>query len=69
MTLMADLGFSLSNLWRLSYTYTLDRYVGSTYVDYMVALGYRLGIREIGLTYSNRTKRLGIQILGTGIRY
>ncbi len=65
LNLFADLGFRLSSAWRLSYFYTLDRYFGNTYVDYTAALGYRIGFREIGLTYSNRTKKLGIAILGS----
>jgi hypothetical protein len=65
-SLFADLGYQLASLWRLSYSYTLDRYLGNTYVDYNAAIGYRLGYREIGLTFSGRTHRFGIQLLGAG---
>lgn len=66
-SLFADLGYRLNNTWRLSYSYTLDRYFGNTYLDYTAAIGYRIGWRELGLTYSGRTKRFGIQLLGTPI--
>lgn len=65
MSVFADLGYRLGSLWRLSYAYTLDRYIGNTFVDYTAAIGYRIGIREIGLTFSGRTKHFGIQLLGT----
>ncbi len=64
-SLFADMGYSLSNSWRLSYSYTLDRYFGNTYLDYTAAIGYKIGWRELGLTFSGRTKRFGIQLLGT----
>jgi hypothetical protein len=69
ISLFADLSYRLTSLWRLTYSYTMDRYLGSTYVDYTAALGYRIGFREVGLTYSARTKRFGIQLLGTGLGY
>jgi hypothetical protein len=65
-SLFADLGYRLSNAWRLSYGYTLDRFAGSTFVDYTAAIGFRIGMREIGLTYSGQTKRFGIQLLNAG---
>lgn len=67
-SLFADMSYLLGSQWRLSYSYTLDRYIGNTYLDYTAALGYRIGFREIGLTFSGRTKRFGIELLGTPIR-
>lgn len=69
LSLFADLSYRVSDMWRLSYSYTMDRYIGNTYVDYTAALGYRIGIREVGLTFSGRTKRFGFQILGAGFGY
>lgn len=69
VSLFADLSYQLARPWRLSYSYTLDRYIGNTYVDYIAALGFRIGIREVGLTFSGRTKRFGIQLLGTSFGY
>jgi len=65
VSLFADTGYQLSHQWRLSYSYNLDRYLGSTYVDSLAALGFRIGAREIGLTFSGRTRHFGIQLLGT----
>ncbi|MCO5298295.1 MAG: Ig-like domain-containing protein [Fimbriimonadaceae bacterium] len=64
LSLEADMGYRLSDLWRLRYSYTYDRYLGDTYLDYYISLGYRIGFREIGLVWSKRTNRLGIQLLG-----
>lgn len=69
LSLFADLGYQLTSLWRLSYSYTLDRYIGNTYADFTAAIGYRIGFREVGLTYSGRTHHFGIQLLGTGMGY
>lgn len=65
--LSANLGFDykLNNTWRLSTGYLLDRYLGETFVEQTFILGYRLGFREVGLSYSTRTKRLGFELLGT----
>ncbi len=57
--------YRASSLWRLNYGYYLDQYLGATYLDQTVILAYRIGFREIGLSYSARRNRLGIEILGT----
>jgi hypothetical protein len=62
----AQLGadYRIGGLWRVSYGYTWDRYDGGSFLDQSLVLGYRLGFREVGLSYSARTKRLGIELLG-----
>jgi hypothetical protein len=45
-------------------SYTFDKYLSDTYLDYNATIAYRLGIREIGVTWSHRTKRFGIQVFG-----
>ncbi|AIE84627.1 Ig-like domain-containing protein [Fimbriimonas ginsengisoli] len=67
MNIFGDLGYRLSGLWRLSGNYTLDKYLANEYLDYNIAIGYRLGWREIGLVWSKRTNRIGIQLLGATI--
>jgi len=62
----ANARWAMSDLWRLYYNYTLDRYFDGSFMDQNVILGYRLGVREIGLSYSQRTKRIGIEVLGVG---
>lgn len=63
----ANLDYRLSRLWRLNYSYTLDRFDEDAFTNQSFILAYRLGIREFGLSYSTRTKRLGIELLGTVI--
>jgi len=60
----ADLNYRISGIWRVLGSYTYDRYLADSYMDYNVTLAYRLGIRELGLSWSNRTKRFGIQVFG-----
>jgi len=59
-----DASYRLSSLWRFSYAYTFSQYLTDKYLDYNFTLGYIFGGREFGLTWSNRTKRFAIQILG-----
>lgn len=60
----ADLNYRISGLWRILGSYTFDKYLTDTYMDYNATIAYRLGIREIGLTWSHRSKRFGIQVFG-----
>ncbi len=59
------LDFKASSLWRVNYGYYIDQYLGDSFLDQTVVVAYRLGFREIGLSYSQRRQRLGIEILGT----
>jgi hypothetical protein len=60
----ADMNYRISGLWRIMGSYTFDQYFSDTYFDYNATIAYRMGIREFGLTWSHRTKRFGIQVLG-----
>ncbi len=64
-SMQLDASYRLARDWRVSYAYTFDRYFGESFFDYNFILGYRIGYREFGLTWSHRTKRIGIQVLGT----
>ncbi|MEA2554128.1 MAG: hypothetical protein QOJ65_2304, partial [Fimbriimonadaceae bacterium] len=59
-----DLSYQLSGLYRVSAAYTLDKYLADTSLDYNFMLSYRLGVRELGLTWSRKTRRVGLEILG-----
>ncbi|MCH7904551.1 MAG: hypothetical protein IH944_08295 [Armatimonadetes bacterium] len=59
-----SLDVAFSSQWRTYYNYFLDQYAGDSYFDQTIVLAYRIGLREVGLSYSNRTKRIGIEILG-----
>lgn len=61
----ANARWRISGLWGLYYSYSFDRYFSERFMDQGVILGYRLGFREIGLSYSHRTRRIGIEILGS----
>ena len=50
--------------WRIGMGYSLDRYLGSSFTDYSFIVGYRIGFREVGLSWSARTKKIGIELLG-----
>ena len=65
--LNASLNFDyrVSSLWRLNYGMYTDEYIGNSYFDQTFVLAYKLGFREIGISYSHRRKRLGFEILGT----
>ncbi len=65
LTANLNLDYKLGSLWRVSTGYLLDRYAGDTFLEQTFVLGYRLGFREIGLSISTRTKRLGLELLGT----
>ncbi|MBL8064918.1 MAG: hypothetical protein JNM34_03565 [Chthonomonadaceae bacterium] len=65
LTTTLGLDYRLNNTWRLSTGYTLDKYLSDTFAEQTFILGYRLGFRELGLSFSTRTRRLGIEVLGT----
>ena len=60
-----SLDYKMSSLWRLNYGYYVDQYLGDTFLDQTFILAYRIGFREVGISYSARRNRLGIEILGT----
>jgi hypothetical protein len=65
MLFFGDASYRATDLWRIGSSYTYDRYFGSSNLDYNVFLAYRPtkdSFREIGLTWSNRTRRFGIQL-------
>ncbi len=64
MSYYADVNYRVSGLWRILGSYTFDKYLTDTYMDYNATIAYRLGIREIGLTWSHKSKRFGIQVFG-----
>ncbi len=61
----ARMRYQLGPLWRFSYGYYFDQYGGDSFLDQSVILSYKLGFREVGLSYSGRTKRIGLELLGT----
>lgn len=68
LNMQADASFRFSPLWRVGGAFTLDRYAGSSYSDSSILIAHTLGYREVGLSWSFRKQRLGIELLGTPIR-
>lgn len=66
-SLFLDTSFKVSSLWRFSYSMTLDQYLQNRYIDDIAMLSYRIGVREIGVSYSIREKRLGFQLFGASL--
>lgn len=60
----SSLSYRIDNTWRLGLGYASDRYLGSSFNDLNMLIGYRIGFREVGLSYSTRTKRIGFELLG-----
>lgn len=63
----ASLRYRFSNLWHLAYSYSMQHYLGSSYLDYIVSLSYRIAGRDFGLSYSRLTHRLGIVVYGASL--
>lgn len=68
LSYFGDLSYRMHRDWRVATTYTLDRYLGESYKNYGFLLGYKIGEREVGLTWSYNTKRIGVQFLGAQLR-
>jgi hypothetical protein len=62
-TLFADSSLRLSKTWRIGYSYTLDRYLLSSFEDYSILLGFNAGLREIGIRWSHLTHRFSIELM------
>ncbi|MBS1709299.1 MAG: hypothetical protein JSS65_11355 [Armatimonadetes bacterium] len=65
LSIYSSASYSFSRLWNLHYSYIWDKFEGDSFLNQTVILGYKLGLREVGLSYSQQTKRLGIEILGS----
>lgn len=63
-----DASYQMSPLWRWSYSMTMDQFLGSKYLEDYAMLSYRLGMREIGVSYSIRERRFGFELFGAQIR-
>ena len=64
LNLYSDMSYHLSNLWRVAYSYTENRLLGTEFRDWNIGFNYRIGWREVGLIWSQNTHRFGIQLLG-----
>lgn len=66
--IQGDLSYRFHRLWRVGATSTLESFKGSSYSDAGLLVAYTVGYREIGVSWSQRRNRIGIEILGTPVR-
>lgn len=57
--------YRFSPIWRLQTRYFMDRYQADVFTESSVVLAYRLGFREVGLSYTPKNNRIGFELLGT----
>ena len=62
MNVSGEASYRLNSLWRVGYSHFLTQFAGTNLTEYYYVVGYRIGWREVGVTWSNRTKRPGIQL-------
>jgi hypothetical protein len=60
-----DTSYRLNKTWRVGYSLTKQGYLGSEFTDASLVLGFRVGYKEFGITYSQINHRLGFQLLGS----
>ncbi|MGQ9488556.1 MAG: invasin domain 3-containing protein [Armatimonadota bacterium] len=65
-TLFADASYRLSGLWRIGANLSYNRFQGTRYNDVEFSIGYRLGIRELLLTWSSLTRRWQVDLIAAG---
>ncbi|CAN5376363.1 hypothetical protein BH11ARM2_BH11ARM2_02770 [soil metagenome] len=63
-SIYGDLSYRFTRSWRLGYNYTWDKLLDRNYLDYGYFLNYRIGWREVGLTWSRQTGHIGFQVMG-----
>jgi len=63
----AEGSYRFTRDWRVMMQYSMDRYLSSSYDEWTALVGYRLGFRELGVSYSARTRRFGFELLGFGV--
>lgn len=67
LSVSGEASYRLSSLWRISYTnFTNDSAFGSL-TEWFGVLSYRIGWREVGITWSSRTHRPGIQLMNVNL--
>jgi hypothetical protein len=64
LTYFMDGTYKFSPIWKISGSYTFDRFLTNQYKDYTIGLVYTFGWRDFGLVYNARTRHFGIQVLG-----
>lgn len=63
LSYLGDASWRLSGLWRVGTGATWQVFQGNTFRDHTFTIAYRLGFRELALTWSSNTKRWSFDIL------
>jgi hypothetical protein len=63
LSLSGEASYRFSSLWRLSYSTYFNQYRNDSFSDFYYILGYRIGWREVGITWSRKTNRPGIELM------
>lgn len=66
LTLFADASYRLSDLWRIGANLSYNRFQRTHYNDVEFSIGYRLGVRELLLTWSSLTRRWQVDLIAAG---
>ncbi len=67
-TIFADTEYSISKLWHLGSSFSMDRYQSDTVTDTLVYFSYTFGNRDFGITYSLENRRFGFQLMNARFR-
>lgn len=65
--LSATMDYNVSSLWRLTGIHSLDRFQSNYFSESSFIVGYRIGDKEVGVSWSSRTKRIGLELLGIAL--
>lgn len=65
-TLFADASYRLSSLWRVGANFSFNHFQGTRYNDLELSIGYRIGFRELLLTWSTLTRRWQVDLIAAG---
>ncbi|GIV07606.1 MAG: hypothetical protein KatS3mg017_0808 [Fimbriimonadales bacterium] len=63
VSFVSDFSWRLSPLWRMGVGYTVQRYNQYDFHDRTLTIAYRIGYREVALTWSSFTKRWSVDLL------
>ena len=67
LNLSGEASYRLSGLWRVSYTHFVNDSAFGSLTEFFTVLSYRIGWREVGVSWSSRSHRPGLQLLNVNL--
>lgn len=67
-SILGDMTYRLSSLWRIMGLATVERYGALSYTDFELTVGRRIGARELQFTYSTYLKRFSVNFTATSFK-